>query len=133
MNQLARILPRASRMADTFTVWRLRDTGKAQRLECGAAVLADVLTEAAAQCIHKDVLFIQHTHGVRQDKTLHAYVIRQGKPEWRMCPETKVTRQVRPEKPDLLFAMDVAEFAPAEAWKWSPGCDVVGADREIEA
>jgi hypothetical protein len=121
---------RTVRLHDTFSAWRQRDGGKASRLECGGAILADVLSEAQAQCQHKDVLFILHRDGLTGDKTLHCYAIRQGKPEWVRKPGFAHVVQVKPLKADPLFVLPVRQFDPVEPWSHTPGCDVVGMDRE---
>lgn len=130
MNDLTPIR-RASRIADTFSVWRQTDGGKASRLVCDSAILPDVLREAASQSAHKDVLFILHTDGLTAEKTVHAYVMRQGKREWRVDRVTRVGKWDHPLKADPLFSLPVTHFAPIEPWRWTPTADPIGTNPSV--
>lgn len=121
---------RARRIGDTFKAWRQREGGKAQPLDIEGSCLADALRSACASCGHKDVIFILQTIPSCPDKALHVYVIRQGPRQHRVNPETGVPGWFHPLKTDNLFSLPVRQFEPVEPWRWSPGADVVGADRE---
>ena len=112
-------------MTDTFDAWRFRDGPNSIALQIDADTLADALSQAQARCGHGDTLFIRQTHALSGKLTLHCWRIRQGKRVYRGALEGFVA----PLKPDPLFSMMVDAFAPTEPWRWKPGADVVGMDR----
>lgn len=114
--------------AMTFKAWRQRDE-LAVPLDIGQpADLREAIAAACASCGHKDTLFLLCED--RQIKLLRAYAIQQGKREYR----GPALGYVAPLKPAELFCLPVREFDPVEPWRWSPGCDVVGIDRNtVEA
>ena len=112
-------------MHDLFTAWVQRGNGTAQRIDCHVRSFDEALQGALMSCQHKDTLFLLHTDRISGNKMLHCYVIRQGKRIYRGALEGYVA----PLKPDLVFSTPVIDFAPVEPWRWTPGCDVVGADR----
>lgn len=124
---------RAFRMSDTFDIWRLRiGDAYAVRLDIDASTLAEAKANASACCSHKDVLFIRETlRAARTGVALHAYVVRQGKREYRVNHETGVPGYVAPLKLDHLFSLPVNAFDPLQPWTWTPGADVVGIDRTL--
>lgn len=114
---------------DLFTAWvqRHKYGSEPARINCHVRTFDEAMQGALMSCQHKDTLFLLHTDRISGNKMLHCYVIRQGKRIYRGALEGWVA----PLKPDLVFSMPVIDFAPVEPWRWTPGCDVVGADRGV--
>jgi hypothetical protein len=117
--------------AERFTAWRILSDGTSQPLDTGdATTLHDAANNALQGCSHKDHFTVLHTN-VAGKQTEHVYYVKASKPIWVRKPGFAHSVQVRPLALDHRFSRKLAEFVPVEPWHWSPGCDVVGVDRNV--
>lgn len=128
--QMARVLPtgRASEFRRLrFKAWKPGVNGEAHPLDCdNAETLDQAFAKALHGCAHKDWITVLQTDTITGDQLLVTAVVRQGKPVWRKCPDTLVSKQFRDLFADRQMPMKVRNFEPVEAWRWEPGADVVG-------
>ncbi|QCI93358.1 hypothetical protein [Novosphingobium sp. EMRT-2] len=111
----------------TYRAWHIMDS-----TECAAIDVADATTLAEAlgkvPLFHKRHFVIHETDTITGKTVAHFYQVKETK-KWLKCPDTGVTRNVGVPYSVKLFAMAMDAFDPVEPWSWSPGADVVGADR----
>lgn len=83
MNALAGIRP-ARYTAKTYAAFRLRDSGKADKLAFTAAPasLQDALNAVLPGCIHKDRIAVRERDAETGAVLLHVYVIKRRAPQW---------------------------------------------------
>lgn len=109
-----------------YKAWKLAN-GVHHPLRIEASTLQNVVYEAQGLCAHKDQFAVLEIDGTKQ--TLRIYQIKQGKFEYRYVNGAPVRMAL--QKADLVTELQVAAYAPVEAFQWSPDCDVVGADRGV--
>ena len=124
---------------ETYRAWRISPDGSGREaipLPSGHAdslkdALDNALTGGKLVC-HKDHVAILVTDTVTGKRMVHFYAIkRQSAPQFRWDPEQQRNVRFHKHYPVEIFAMAVNEFVPVEPWKWSPGADPVGCDRNI--
>lgn len=116
--------------ADKYTAWRILPDGTSQPLDLlGRSNLADAAEAALQGCQHKEHFIVLQITPTKRIE--HVYYVKAGKPTWRTPPGMVHAVQVKPLLPELRFSRQVAEIAPVEPWRWAPGCDVVGNDRDV--
>lgn len=117
--------------AERFTAWRILGNGTSQPLDTGdATTLDDAASNALQGCQHKDHFTVLHTN-VAGKQTEHVYYVKAGKPVFVRKPGFAHAVQIKPLSLEHRFSRKLAEFAPVEPWRWTPGCDVVGIDRNV--
>lgn len=141
--QIARMLTAAEQDArpaatERYTAWRISpDSPRAECQPCNMGnpatlreAINDALTGAAFQ--HKDTLALLITDTVSGKQIVHFYAIRQDTKAPYIFDKEK-GRAVKAKRyyPDPIFSMAVSEFSPVEPWRWTPGADVVGHDRNM--
>ena len=110
----------------TYRAWKLCN-GIHHPLRIEGSTLEDVKAEAQGFCGHKEQFVILESDGGKN--TVRVYQIKQGKPEYLYVGG--VPSRMTPHRADLVTEMQVHAYAPVEPFRWSPGCDVVGADRGV--
>lgn len=116
---------------NTYTAWRLDNTGASIPCQTTAGTLEGVAAETALLCQRKEGFHVLHRDCVAERETLHIYRVKWSK-VWRYCPEAGHTKQFDQPKAEHVAAISVEHFAPVLRWQWTPGCDAVGAPaREI--
>lgn len=115
---------------ETYLAWRVGADSFCTPIDVSEATrLTQAVDLAAPRCAHKDALIIQETHAKTSKWFLHHYLIKQeSKAQYRRNPVTGMPEHTRRQYADRLFSIAVHTFDPLERWKWTPGCDVVGAD-----
>lgn len=114
-------------MRPGFTAWIIRD-GKSDPVETAGDCLTSCADEVAQRCDHKGSFVILETAPVTGKATAHFFTVKR-KSTARWVTHEHVTRRVHDLYAELVLSLAVNEFAPVERWKWSPGADVVGIDR----
>jgi hypothetical protein len=115
----------------TYTAWRVGESGKSIPLNLyDPEGLEGAVEHALAQASHKDIFHVLETDETRRISKLHIYQVKQGKPVYRKLHGEVVARLVKPLIAHPVTTMEVREFVPAQHWCWTPGCDVVGIDRQ---
>jgi hypothetical protein len=132
MNALSNIA-RAEAMHDLFEAWIPGDQTSRRVDTLHASTLAEARDAAQGSCSHKDHLIIKQTSRPSGEATIHVFYVKQKAATWVRQPGFAHPVQVRPLEAELRFSMPVDAFAPVEPWRWSPGCDPVGAKRELAA
>lgn len=123
--QLAR--DRARILTERFEAWH---QGGFPLDVSAATTLGEARDEAARHCRHKDhFTVLQHT--IDGKHILHVYYVKQTKPVWMKKPDMAHAVQVRPLAVEHRFSQEVAAYEPVAPWRWSPGADVVGLDRNV--
>lgn len=131
MNAPANITPRAEPLPALFEAW-IAGEAASRRLDVSGATTLHEARDAAAQfCKHKDHFLIKRTDRATGEAMLHCYYVKQKAPTWVRKPGFAHVVQVRPLEAELRFSMAVNAFAPVEPWRWTPGADVVGIDRDV--
>lgn len=120
---------RAIRMGPSFTAWRILDNGEACPERLFAATLPEIERELANEGTHQHRYVVRETDPINGKATLHFYTIRKG--AWKGHYSHNRARKVYPYTADRLLSMKVNAFDPVEPWRWTPGCDVVGIDRDL--
>lgn len=125
---------RATPMGETFQAWRFSPDNP--RCEGDPIDMTGVRSLSAAQIavtahvFHKDKVAILVTDEVTQRRVVHFYAVKRKSPAPRRWDAENLRYVAAPaEYLDPLFSMAASRFAPVEPWRWSPGCDVVGIDR----
>jgi hypothetical protein len=124
--------PQLAAIGDSFAAWRSLYNGSCQPFVITATTLDAAVEQACAGCFHKDVLFVLHTAGLSGKSTLHIFAIKQrSRPNYVRSSHGAHFVQQRPLYADKITSIQVDAFAPVEPWRWMPGSDVVGADRNV--
>lgn len=129
---------KAERIAPYFTAWRLpegRTSGEATRLDTkGAETLDDAIANAltAGECVnHKDTLIVRASDRRTGKTMVHFYAIkRRSTPAYVWDDDLQRHKREFRHYPAELFVMAANDFTPVEPWKWEPGSDPVGIDRQ---
>ena len=143
MAQQARVMVAADRDArpapkEVFAAWRLSpDNPRAEAIPCTIGEVR-TLDEAVSAALvgnalqHKDALVVLVTDTVSKKRMAHFYAIKQDtKAPYVFDKEKGKAVKAKRFYPAALFSMAVSEFSPVEPFRWSPGADVVGADRDM--
>lgn len=109
-----------------YKAWKLAN-GVHHPLRIEASTLPNVIAEAQGYCAHKDQFAVLECDDGKQ--TLRIYQIKQGRAEYRYSGGVPV--RMAPMKAELVTELAVDAYAPVEPFRWSPGCDVVGAERGV--
>lgn len=99
-----------------FRAWRVPASGEAIELDIGEPdTLKDALAEAqlGTGICHKETVLILESDAGRNRAQQHAYAVKQqSSPSYRKCPETGVSKPVRPLYLAHLFSVAVDAFEP---------------------
>jgi len=114
-------------IAPEYKAWKVSPDGTHYPLRIDASTLKNVVYEVQDMCGHKEQFAVLECDGSKQ--VLRIYQIKQGKPEYRYVNGAPV--RIEPRKADLVTTLAVDAYAPVEPFQWTPGCDVVGAERGV--
>jgi len=125
--------PIATQPRLSFQAWRVSgQTGVSYPLDMSSVTtLTDAIRRSLIQCAHKDVFDVLASDAVSGTGALHTYRVKQSSKYQRVPHEDGTTRTIKPLEPEHLVTRDVKVFTPVEPWRWTPGADVVGVDRQI--
>jgi len=119
--------------ARTFKAWRVT-TSATYPLDIGQP---DTLTDALNECQlgsalqHKETVLVHEYDAGEDSGTLRAYAVKQkSQPLWIKCPQTGVSKPMRPLYLDALFAVAVRDFDPVRPFDAFADCPV-GFDRTL--
>ncbi len=116
--------------AETYQAWRVLPDGTSQPLDvANAATLDEARQSALLACQHKDHFSVLQTGPCGQVE--HVFYVKQGKARWITKPGFAHQVHIKPLEVELRFSRAVTAFAPVKTFRWSPGCDVVGIDRDV--
>lgn len=118
-----------------FAAWRAGHNsprGEAIAIDVSrAGTLREAEAIASNHVQHKDGVFIVAGDTVTGKRMMHVYAVKQRRePPLKWNSETqKYDKQPREYLAEVI-ACAVNDFAPVEPWKWEPGSDPVGIDRQ---
>ena len=112
----------------SFQCWRVT-TGLSHPHPVIGDTLLEVERGLAAEVNHGETFLVAETLTISGKTTLHTIRIRRGKPiAW-----DANAKRVYAYSADRLVSVAVNAFDPVLPWRHTPGCDVLGASKVIEA